>query len=175
MKDRHLSEHSTIYNYTLLKKIPYSTYYKAVYAGVLALGAISLVTTYGLAAFITIVIAYVLVQVLHAMLLRQLLSIAHSNQRNIWKFKLNFPSVGYLPEGFIPSSLYKRLHLHLAIVGTAVIGLAYVWVQPLYFYSLLMMHVWVLLPRLFHLWQFHKLKKSGLIKCNPLDTSFYIT
>ncbi|WP_409343851.1 hypothetical protein [Paenibacillus sp. MBLB4367] len=174
MKDRHLSEQSTIYNYTLLKKIPYSKYYKTMYAGALLLGTTLLFTTFGIRAVVSILIAYVIVQLLHVLLLRQLLSLAHANNRNVWKIKLDFPSVGYLPDGFIAASLFKRLHLHLFVVGTAVIAMTYLWVEPVYFYSLLIMHTWVLFPRFLHLWRFRKLNKTGLIKCNPLDSSFYI-
>lgn len=175
MKERNLSAESTIYNYKLLKKMPYPLPYRLAFILLLGIAALSLFTVYGLLSLAALACSYILVQALHLALIRLLLKTSgYTAMRGKWSLHKHFPVNGFLPDGFAAAAPFRRLHNHLLIVGTAVIGLLYMWVPSLYFYALLLIHAWVLLPRFIPLLLFRKLKKPGLIKCNAQDMSYYI-
>lgn len=175
MKERNLSVESTIYNYKLLKKVPYNLPYRLTFILLLGIAALSLVASYGLLSLVALAGAYILIQALHLALIRMLMNTkAYAAIRGKWSMQMHFPVNGCLPEGFIAAAPFQRLHNHLLIVGTAVIGLLYLWVPSLYFYALLLIHAWLLFPRFIPLLLFRRLKKPGLIKCNAQDMSYYV-
>jgi hypothetical protein len=174
MKERGISTESTIYNFSLIKKISYSRLYISFYCLTFIFFMVLNVAFFHIKGLLMLLLAIALVQLLHYIIVRLLLAIeARSSVQGPWKINWSLPCVGYLPINFISNRLLAKIHFHLLLIGTVCIGLLYAWVPANFFFYFLFTHMWVLLPRFIVLWNFKRLSKPGLIKFNNRDASYY--
>jgi hypothetical protein len=173
MKDQKIAENSTFYNYTLIKKILFTRSLKlfCLYFNIFLLGCdLFYFHLEGLIAYLIGIPAIVLLQFI---LITIVLQTTNDSSRRHWELRINFPNLGYLPSGFVALKSLYRVHAHLLLVGSAVIGIIYIWLPSSYFNSFMFVHLGLLLPRLIVLWRFKKLKPSGLVKITPKEAAYY--
>lgn len=174
MKDKKIADNSTFYNYTLIKKIIFTRPFKlfCLYFNIFLLGCdLFYFHLEGLIAYLIGIPAIVLLQFI---LVTIVLQTTNDSSRKHWEFRFNMPHLGYLPNGFVPLKSLYRVHAHLLLVGSAVIGVIYIWIPAAYFNSFVFVHLGLLLPRLIVLWRFKNLKPSGLVKINQKDAAYYM-
>jgi hypothetical protein len=173
MKDQKIAQHSTFYNYTLIKKIPLTRTFSlaCLYLNILLLSCdVVYFRLEGLIAYLIGIPAVALVQFI---LIIIVLQTTNESSRRQWAFRIILPCVGYLPNGFVALKSLYRVHAHLLLVGSAIIGIIYIWLPASYFNGFIFVHLGMLFPRLVILWRFKKLKSSGLVKFNEKDVSYY--
>jgi hypothetical protein len=115
------------------------------------------------------------IALLQFILITIVLQFTNDPSRKFWRFQIHPPCLGYMPSGFVALKSLHRVHAHLLLVGSAVIGVMYIWVPSSYFNSFMFVHLGLLLPRFIILWKFKKLKSSGLIKFHEKGVSYYIS
>lgn len=175
MKDKKLSENSTFYHYTLIKKAIYTPAFIMVCICFNFFFLICDIAYFKLEGLETFVLAIPIVCLLQIILIKIVLRTIQDASRRFWSIRFNFPCIGYLPTGFVSLKSLHRVHAHLLLVGTAVIAVSYAWVPSSYFNSFIFVHLCLLLPRYIILWKFKKLKPSGFVKFNDNDASYYIS
>jgi hypothetical protein len=175
LKDLTLAENSTFYNYTLIKKIMFtrSLIMLVLYFNFFLL--ICDVIYFKLEGLLAYFISIPAILVLQFILITIVLQSTHDVSRKFWKFRVSLPCFGYMPSGFVALRSLHRVHAHLLLVGSAVIGILYIWVPSSYFNSFMFVHLGLLLPRLIILWKLKKMKSFGLVKFHEKDASYYIT
>jgi hypothetical protein len=175
VKDQKLAENSTFYNYTLVKKIMFTRAFIMLFLYFNLFFLICDVIYFKLEGLLAYLISIPAIVLLQFLLITIVLQSTKDPSRRLWRFRVHPPCLGYLPSGFVGLKSLHRIHAHLLLVGTAVIGVIYIWVPASYFNSFMFVHLGLLLPRLIILWKFKKLKPSGLIRFHEKDVSYYIT
>jgi hypothetical protein len=173
LKDQKIAENSTFYNYTLIKKIGFTRSFKlsCLYFNIFLLSCDAIYfRVEGLIAYLIGIPAIILLQF---MLITLVLQTTNDTSRKHWSFRVNLPCLGYLPSGYTTLKSLYRVHAHLLLVGSAVIGVIYIWIPASYFNSFMFVHLGLLLPRLIILWRFKKLKPSGFVKFNDKEVCYY--
>jgi hypothetical protein len=173
MAERKLSADSTVYHYTLVRKLNARPLY-----GALSLAALAGYMLFaglhdgrpGVAAAFASLAA---VPLLHYVFTRMYIAYTRRHKQLNWKMRWSVPWPGYLPAGSIAFSAYSLWLHQLAWIGAAAISLLYVWLPDVWFYSLLFMHVWILLPRYVVFFSFRNLKKDGIVRFDANDISYY--
>ncbi|WP_040953010.1 hypothetical protein [Gorillibacterium massiliense] len=173
MPERSISEQSTVYHYTLVRKINASPLSSAamlfIFAGYLT--AAWLLS--GAKAGIAVVAAIVAVPLAHFLFTRLYITYTKQFHSAPWKSRYSLPWPGHLPAGTVGHKAY-RLWLHqLSLICAAVIALLYPWLPAPWFAALLFIHLWLILPRYAVLWSFRKLGSGGLIRFGDRDVSLY--
>mgnify|MGYP000698701893 CR=1 FL=1 len=174
MKETKISENSTFYNYTLVKKINYPPVLKTIYLSFITLLAVFDLYHLQENGLITFIICFVGVYFLHYVLLRVSLQLTQDPSLGTWGQHWRIPCFGYLPNGYASLQVLYRFHLQLLLIGTTLITFFYVWLSLAFIINLLYFHLWLVLPRFFILKKFMFLKKYGFVKFNKQDASFYI-
>jgi hypothetical protein len=175
VKESKISENSTIYNYTLIQKIPFAPSLLAAYILLLIVWVsydLYALRKEGLYAF---VVGALVVYAMHWGLLRLSLHMTLDPSRDIWSFEWKIPCSGYMPSGYIAFRTLKRLHFQLLFVGIALIIVFYVWFSGAYLSNFIFFHLWLLLPRFIVLLKFRQLNKVGFVKFGKQEASFYIS
>jgi hypothetical protein len=175
LKDQKIAENSTFYNYTLIKKIAMTRTFTllCLYFNIFLLSCD--VIYFHLDGLIAYVVGIPAIALLQFILITIVLQTTNDSSRKHWGFRTSLPFLGYLPSGFVALKSLYRVHAHLLLVGSAIIGIIYIWIPPAYFNSFMFVHLGLLLPRLVILWKFKNLKPSGLVKFNEKDVSYYTT
>jgi hypothetical protein len=173
LKDQKIAENSTFYNYTLIKKIPMTRTFLlfCLYFNIFLLSCD--VIYFRLDGLIAYVVGIPAITLLQFILITIVLQTTNDSSRKHWGFRTSLPFIGYLPSGFVALKSLYRIHAHLLLVGSAIIGIIYICLTPAYFNSFMFVHLGLLLPRLVILWKYKKLKPSGLVKFNAKDASYY--
>jgi hypothetical protein len=173
LKEQKIAQHSTFYNYTLIKKIWFTRAFSlfCLYFNIILLGCD--VIYFRLEGLIAYLIGLPAIALLQFILITIVLQTTNEPSRKHWRMNIQLPCVGYLPNGFVALKSLYRVHAHLLLVGSAVIGFIYIWLPASYFNSLMFVHLGLLLPRLIILWKFKSLKPSGLVKFSETDVSYY--
>jgi hypothetical protein len=175
MKDQKIAGNSTFYNYTLIKKIVYtrSLIMLSLYFNLFLL--VCDVIYFKFAGLLAYLIGLPAIALLQFILITIVLQTTNDPTRKHWKFRLTPPCIGYMPYSYISLKGLYRVHAHLLLVGSAVIGVSFIWIPASFFNSFMFVHLGLLLPRLIILLRFNKLKPPGLVRFNEKDASYYIT
>ncbi|MEX2459944.1 MAG: hypothetical protein WD469_01360 [Paenibacillaceae bacterium] len=173
MKDQKIAENSTFYNYTLIKKILFSRAFQLFYLYFNIFLLSCDVVYFQLEGLVAYLIGIPTIALLHFILITIVLQTTKDSSRKHWRFRVNLPCVGYLPTGFVTLKILYRIHAHLLLVGSSVIGIIYIWIPSSYFNSFMFVHLGLLLPRFIILWRFKKLKSSGLVKFYKKEVGYY--
>lgn len=175
MAKHRISEDSTVYHYTLLyrftRKHPF--YWTYGLSLLLWLG-VDLIywRLQGLVLYGGSIATGLL---LHAVITLLLLRFAESTVPRHWSWAAVFPFYGYLPSGYVPVSSWNRANRHRLTIGFALVALLYVWLPFPWFANAVAAHYFLLLPQLVYIGRCRRINRSGLVKLNAQDISFYKT
>ncbi|MFE4714584.1 MULTISPECIES: hypothetical protein [Paenibacillus] len=90
-----------------------------------------------------------------------------------WGISLKLPWLGYMPDQYISYRIFRKVQLHNFWIGLCIAALFIVWSPPAFTASLVVCHLWLLLPRLYILLRLRRESKEGMLKFNPADASYY--
>ncbi|MBC8081033.1 MAG: hypothetical protein H7X86_11855 [Gorillibacterium sp.] len=175
MENRSISRDSTIYNYTLIRKINVRIPFVGLYGLSLAIAATLAGQHYGEQGLKALLASFVTIPLLHYIIVR--LSIFFTDEVHLheWSFCLLLPWFGYQPVGYVSFSKYCNLLHQTFWIGTAAACLGYVWVPQVYTLAFIFTHLWLILPRYVVFIRFRKLKAGGLLRFSHKDASYYLT
>lgn len=166
-----LSKQSTIYSYTLVKRIYHSLYKKILYFLVLALAVFF---KFDPANWHPFLLGYPIILVFHTLLVRIYFQFTIGMAMRGWSYRWGIFWFGSLPDGYASIKLVSRIQLHLFWIGLSMIILLYPWIPITWLISLMVFHLWILMPRLWMLFRFRPYRKNGLIKITEKETSCYL-
>jgi hypothetical protein len=163
----------TIYNYTLVAKIHSPAWIRWIYYGIpWALVVVEFIR-YDQWPILSIATGFVIVQLLHYWLIHIHTSVRKDPPLKHWSFLYRGFWIGFLPEKTFPYQRLWFLHIQLLLIGTAFIAVWYPWLKGLAWLNVMFIHGWLLVPRFLILLRLYRKHRSGLIRINPMDTSFY--
>ncbi|GAA3411866.1 hypothetical protein ACFFNY_30160 [Paenibacillus hodogayensis] len=168
-----LDKDSTIYNFTLIKKVRHHPLALLLY-GLLPLPfALLLILTGSPYGLLPMSGAIVLLPFLYSSLTRLNMRLSNMEQRNDWTYQWKFPWLGLLPYQHTPFGIVIRLHHQLFWIGLALIGCLYPWLGYSHWLAMAGIHLWYMAPRYWIFWRLRQSRKPGLLKITAQDTSFY--
>lgn len=90
-----------------------------------------------------------------------------------WRNTIQLPWIGYMPDQYISYRIFHKVQLHNFWIGLCIAILFVVWSPPAFTASLIICHLWLLLPRLYTLLLLRNTNKEGMLKFNSTDASYY--
>lgn len=164
---------ATFYQYKLIKKINISAPLLRVY---IALPFVFLVLETVFLSWLSIlfmIIAGPVMLWIQYVISRSVLLISGHPIVKRWKMSLQLPWPGYMPDQYINYGIFRKVQMHNLWIGLCITALFIVWAPPAFTASLVICHLWLLLPRLYTLLRLHSEAKDGMLKFNPADASYY--
>lgn len=169
-----LSGDTTIYQYQLTSRVPLRRISLLFYYSLLLIGTLLLCLFVSPKSALTVCCSLVIVQGLHMILLKIWLLTKKERLIEKWSFLTVSVWFGLAPKQHYSYRMLKSSQVHLLWAGLAVIGACYPWL-PLYtFASLVLVHIWLTLPRQLLLWLLRGQKQAGFVKVIPDSISNYI-
>lgn len=169
-----LDKESTIYNFTLIKKVRHRPIPLLLY-GILPLPvAVFLSISVSPWSLLSFIAGLLLLPLLYSLLTKLYVKLLGSEQGGAWSFAWRLPWLGLLPNQHFPFRAVTRIHHQLLWIGLAVICCLYPWIDRGHWLSLLALHIWFLIPRYWIFFLLRRSKKPGLLKINDHDTSYYV-
>lgn len=142
-----LTHESSIYQYTLLKKVRMTSIRQLTYAGLVA-GYLSVCTfTLGLAHLFGILLLLPILALLQSGLLLMLVYLRSKHWSRHWSCLAGFPFAGLNPMGYVSFTQYRSVHLHMSFASFMLIFAMFAWVTPSIWMHLIFLQLWLLLPR----------------------------
>ncbi|WNR44744.1 hypothetical protein [Paenibacillus roseipurpureus] len=169
--DSNLSKQSTIYSYTLIKRIYHSLYKIVLYYLVLALLVFS---QFEASDWLPLLVSYPLVLIFQTLLIRAYFHFTIGMAMRGWSYRWGIFWSGFLPEGNASVRLVTKVQLHLFAIGLALILILYPWIPQNWLIYLMIFHCWMVFPRLWMMFRFYPYRKSGLVKISSQETSCYL-
>lgn len=166
-----LSKHSTIYSYTLMKRLHHSLYKVVLYFTLLVL---VLFYKFDTANWLPLLASYPLLLIFHTLLIRIYFQFTIGMAMRGWSYRWGVFWSGFLPEGNASVRLVTKTQLHLLWIGLSMIMLLYPWIPDKWLIHFTIFHFWMLIPRFWMLLRFRPYRKAGLMKITDKDTSCYI-
>ncbi|UKS26195.1 hypothetical protein LOZ80_32410 [Paenibacillus sp. HWE-109] len=170
-QEPNLSKQSTIYSYTLVKRIYHSLYKTILYFAILA---IAVLYKFDSSSWLPLLVSYPLLLMFHTLLVRTYFQFTIGMAMRGWSYRLGIFWSGFIPDGHASVRLVSRIQLHLFWIGLSVILLLYPWIPEKWLIYLTIFHLWMLMPRLWILFRFRPYNKTGLVKISEKETSCYI-
>ncbi|AIQ55548.1 hypothetical protein [Paenibacillus borealis] len=164
---------ATFYQYKLIKKINISAPLLRVY---IALPFVFLVLETVFLSWLSIlfmIIAGPVMLWIQYVISRSVLLISGHPIVKRWKMSLQLPWPGYMPDQYINYGIFRKVQMHNLWIGLCITALFIVWAPPAFTASLVICHLWLLLPRLYTLLRLRSEAKDGMLKFNPADASYY--
>ncbi|WP_150275664.1 hypothetical protein [Paenibacillus tepidiphilus] len=164
---------ATFYQYRLIKKINLSAWLLRSYIALILI-FIVLETVFLspwsvlymlLAAPVTLWIQYVVS--------RSVLLISGHPIAKRWKSSLRLPWLGYMPDQYISYRTFRKVQMHNFWIGLCIAALFIVWSPPGFTLSMIICHLWLLMPRLYALFRFNRVDQDGMLKFTSSDVSYY--
>lgn len=164
---------ATFYQYKLIKKINISASLLRVYI-MLPLVFLVLETVFlSWLSILFMIIAGPVMLWIQFVISRSVLLISGHPIAKRWKISLRLPWPGYMPDQYINYGIFRKVQLHNLWIGLCITALFIVWAPPAFTTSLVVCHVWLLLPRLYTLLRLRSEEKEGMLKFSPADASYY--
>lgn len=164
---------ATFYQYRLLKK---SVYPKILTRLALILPLLVLILEiilWGPLSLVYFVLAAPICLWIQFVICRSVLIISSRNDHRKWHFIWRLPWIGYMPDQHIRYTIFRTTLFHYTWIGLCIIAILFPWSPSSLTVSLLLWHVWLLVPRWFTFTALQKQRKDGLIKFNEQDLSYY--
>ncbi|MGG1550455.1 MULTISPECIES: hypothetical protein [Paenibacillus] len=171
MQESQLSKQSTVYSYTLAKRIYHSWYKIALYLAIILL-AVSY--KFNSSNLLPMLVSYPLVLIFHTLLIRAYFQFTIGMAMRGWSYRFGVFWAGFLPDGHASIKLVNTVLQQLLWIGLALIALLYPWIPQNWLFYLLLFHCWMLMPRLWFMLRFRAYRKIGLVKITSTDTSCYL-
>lgn len=164
---------ATFYQYKLIKKINLTTPGLRIYL-LLPLLFIVLETLFlSWWSILFIIVAAPVVLWIQYVISRSVLVITGHPIAKRWRMSLRLPWLGYMPDQYVSYSIFRKVQLHNFWIGLCIAALFIVWAPSAFTVSLIICHLWLLLPRLYTLFRLGREEKSGMLKFNSSDASYY--
>ncbi|WP_310551918.1 hypothetical protein [Paenibacillus glufosinatiresistens] len=164
---------ATYYHYKLIKKMTVPRPALLVFQWAPLLFAVAETFTLSVFSVVYCMIALPVVLWIHYVIARSVLLIAGYPVRKRWRFTLNLPWVGYMPEQYAPYRLFRAAQLHTFWIGFAVTAMFIVWTPPAFTVSLALIHLWILGPRFYILLRFGWRRQDDMLKFGPAEAACY--
>jgi hypothetical protein len=165
-----------IYQYKLLKRIRPHPFYNLLYIATTLLWLISIELLGHTVVWVSAVTALAGWQLLSLGLTVAVIS--HDPEfimyrgRHGWIARL--PWIGFYPISTIPYRLFRRVTVHLMLVGAVIAGMISVWLPAEAALTIIFLHVWLTLPRLVILLRMNRAARDGaIISFQPTDVGLY--
>lgn len=169
-KERHISQNSTIYTFTLVKRVHHTAVFLAIW-WVLAFAMLFWELSH--TRWIGFFAALLIVPVAHALLIALILRKQAGLQRHEWRWSFQPPWFGLIPVSYAALPKVRTLELQLFFIMLVLIGCLYPWLALESLIVAVFVHLWVTLPRLGLLWRFRSYQEKGYMIINEKDTSCY--
>ncbi|NHN35105.1 hypothetical protein G9U52_35850 [Paenibacillus sp. S3N08] len=170
MKQKELSKEASLYQYRLLKRIHYNSIILLVYWGVLAMAVIWNLFQYHP---YSLLFALASIPLLHTLLTYLYVTLKEKRSLAHWSFQFRLPWLGLTPTNHIALDRFMKAQMQVLWITIMISGCFYPWLPLDIILNLLIVHVWVFLPRLFLFFCFRKHTKTGYLKLNEKDASCY--
>ncbi|WP_054944053.1 hypothetical protein [Paenibacillus ihuae] len=164
---------ATFYQYKLIKKINLTTAKLRIYIALPLLFVVLETIFLSWWSLLYMVVAAPVVLWVQYVISRSVLLITGHPIAKRWKVSLRLPWLGYMPDQYISYSVFRKVQLHNFWIGLCIAALFIVWAPPAFTTSLVICHLWLLLPRLYTLLRLRRDDEGGMLKFNPADVSYY--
>jgi hypothetical protein len=170
VKQKELSKDSSLYQYRLLKRIRYNSIVMFLYWSILAA-----VAAWNLFRYhpYSLLFALVVIPLLHTLLIYLHVTLKEKRSLAHWRFQFRFPWLGYAPTNHIALQRFMNVQLQVLWITIMISGSFYPWVALDVMLNLLIVHIWIFLPRLILFFRLRKHTRTGYLKLNEKDTSCY--
>ncbi|THF74458.1 transposase [Cohnella fermenti] len=162
-----------IYHYKLIRKLNLLPEMKAAYVATALMGIGTLALLDGLTGLLFSLLGLLVMFVVHAIVLKITLRRVEEPAEKKWFIRFDLPWIGPLPVSDTSLSLFRRLHLHLLLVGCCVAGLFYPWTSSSLVIALIFWHLWLIAPRFYLLIRTRKELGDGIIRLEGSEISYY--
>lgn len=173
MTDSTQEREPTIYHYKLVRKIALRPEMKYSHLTTALMGVAVIGVLYGWMGLLYAIVGLLLMLVVHAVVLRITLRRVDEPSERRWAFRFELPWIGPLPVMDTNLSLFRRLHLHLLLVGCCFAGLFYPWANTALLVAMTYWHFWLIAPRLTLLLRTWREKGDGVIRLETEEVSYY--
>jgi hypothetical protein len=173
MNKRLIPQDSTIYNYTLIRRMPNSRLYMTLWYITLTVCLLYAYRKAGFHGAFLFTLAIPVVLLLHCIIITLIHKVKPPVPGQNWRLHVHFPWLGFIPAGYVSLTVLVRLHNHLWLIGVAVILAVYPWFPAAFCDAALFIHCWILFPRMPVMFIMSRAGKSGLCKITKADTSLY--
>ncbi|MBB6638255.1 transposase [Cohnella thailandensis] len=163
----------TIYHYKLIRKLTLLPEMKYAYLAAALMGIAALTILDAWRGLLYSLLGLSVMFAVHAIVLKITLRRVEEPAEKKWFLRFDLPWIGPLPVSDTSLSLFRRLHLHLLLVGCCVAGLFYPWTSSSLVVALIFWHVWLLAPRFFLLLRTRKELSDGVIRLEGSEISYY--
>lgn len=169
-----LDKESTIYNFTLIRKVRHRPLPLLLYGLLPVPWIVYLAVSTSFRGLLWVAGGILGMPLLYSLLTSLYLKLLGSEQRGTWSYGWKLPWIGLLPDQHVPLGGFTLIQHQLLWIGLAIIGCLYPWIDNVQWITLLSLHIWLLLPRFWIVHLLRRTKKPGLLKINPADTSYYV-
>jgi hypothetical protein len=169
--DSTFASETTIYNYRLLKRIPHSLYMMFFY---IALILLLQVVDISKGLWWLFIVSFPIILLMQSIIVWVYFYFTVGRAMRGWSFHWGLFWNGILPDGHASIRLIQKVQFHLCWVGVLVLAGLSPWVHNMFWVNLLLIHLWLMLPRLIILLLFRPFRKSGLIRISLNETSCYL-
>ncbi|MHA6534412.1 hypothetical protein [Paenibacillus sp. BAC0078] len=164
---------ATFYQYKLIKKINTTPAWLRIYIA-LPVACVVLETIFlSWWSILFMIIAAPVILWIQYVVSRSVLLITGNPIAKRWKMSFHLPWLGFMPDQYISYRVFHKVQLHNLWIGLCIAALFIVWAPPAFTASLIVCHLWVLLPRLYAMLRLRREDKDGMLKFNPADVSYY--
>jgi hypothetical protein len=169
-----LDKDSTIYNFTLIRKVRHRPLPLLLYGLLPFPIAVFLAKSVSSWSLLWVAGGLLLLPLMYGILTNLYLKLLGTDQRGTWSYAWRLPWVGLLPNQHFPLRIITRIHHQLLWIGLAFICCSYPWISKVHWLTLIALHVWFLAPRYWIFFLLRRSKKPGVLKINASDTSLYV-
>jgi hypothetical protein len=173
MSKHKLSDDSTIYHYTLLRRFTRKHPFYWMYSAFLLLWLFADTAYLGVQGIILLIGSAVTVIAAHAIIAFLLLRFSKGTVPRLWNWVAAYPFYGYLPAGFVPIGQWNRANRHRLLIGFSLLAVFYVWLPLPWLANAAAAHYFLLLPQLIYVGSCMRVNRGGLMKATPQEISFY--
>jgi hypothetical protein len=170
MKLKELSKDSSLYQYRLLQRIHYHSFVMIPYWGILAAAVVWNLLQYHP---YSLLFAIVFIPLLHTLLIYLYVTLKEKRSFAHWRFKFRLPWLGLVPTNHIALQRFMGGQLQVLWITIMISGSFYPWLPLDMMLNLLIVHLWIFLPRLILFFRLRKHFQTGYLKLNEKDTSCY--
>lgn len=170
-----ISEQSTIYHYTLLRRFTRKHPFCFIYSACLLLWVFADAVYLGGRGLIILAVSAASVLLCHAAIALLIHYFSKGTVPRIWGWAWAYPFFGFIPSGYVPVGQWNRANRHRLLIGFSLIALLYVWLPFPWLANAAAAHYFLLLPQLVYIGSCMRKNSSGLVKATTAEVSLYKT
>ncbi|MRN57192.1 hypothetical protein [Paenibacillus monticola] len=164
---------ATFYQYKLIKKINITNTFMRIYLTLLPISIVVETLFVSWWSIFFLIIAAPIVVWIQYVISRSVLLITGHPIIKRWRTSFQLPWLGYMPDQYISYRLFRKVQLHNFWIGLCIATFFIVWSPPAFTVSLVVCHLWLLLPRIFILIRLRREDSEGMLKFSTTDVSYY--